>query len=209
MSKTISKKLVLLMIALAILCVGFIALSGTFATQVSYDSEMKELSEKDFYVDLMHLSGDTYTTLLGDGSQAFPDSSFWCPGRSEILYLKVVNNEAFPVDCTLTLDVNNSGFDDVLRYAVINDQLIPGDHSHPTSWTEFVSRTDGAKVLKEAVHEIMPQTLLAPNSEVYLALCIHMDENASSDYQNKTLLMNFALRTNANYQPGDIPASSN
>ncbi len=209
MSKTVSKKLVLLMVALAILCVGFIALSGTFATQVAYTGEKTELTDSDFNVGLMYLSGNGYANLLGDGSQAFPDSSLWCPGRSEIIYLKVINNEAFPVDCTLTLNVTSTGFDDVLSYAVFPAQLIPGDEQHPTSWTDFVSRTSGSSVLSKAAHTLLPTTLLAPGDVTYLALCIHMDENASSAYQNKTLNMNFALRTNADYQPGTVPAEPN
>ena len=206
MTKSVNKRLVILLTVLVIACGGLFALNGTFAGRVTYDNEQVVLTGENFNVNLEYLNGGSYVSLFSGNAQPFPENSKWCPGRSEIVYLKLSNAEAFPVDCSLSLKVKDSGFDDVISYAVIAKELVPGSEAHPTSWEDFVSKAaNGAAVLADGTHQLTERQTLMPGDERFLALCMHMSEEATSQYQNKQMNLQFALRTNANYEPGAIP----
>lgn len=203
-----SKKLFLL-IALIVLAVGVTALSGTFATGVNYnESETKLEGETNFNVDVQYVHSNSGSTEYADllTTTAFSDSSKWCPGRTEIIYLKLTNKEAFPINCTVDLNVTESEFDNVLSYSVLKgDLLYNNKENHPTSWADYVEKAapQKPKVLSVDKHTLLEkETLPVGNAPCYLALAIHMDENATNDYENKVMKMNFSLRFDANYKPG-------
>ena len=204
-----SKKLFLL-IALVVLAVGVTALSGTFASTVDYNTEKEDVAEnKSYDVDVQYVHSNSGSTEYADllSTTAFSDSSKWCPGRTEIIYLKLTNNEAFPINCTVDLNVTESEFDSVLSYSVMEgDLLYNNKENHPTSWADYVSKAGNlSTVLSEGKHTLLEKETLVGNTPCYLALAIHMDENATSEYENKTLEMNFILRYDAMYEPGKIP----
>lgn len=207
MTRTVNKRLLILLAAFVLVCGGMIALRGTFASQVEYtDSNKVELDGKSFNVDLQYWNGTDYVSLFAGNAQPFSDTSLWCPGRSEIVYLRLVSEENFPINAVLSLKVGNNGFDDVISYAVMQQDLLADSAAHPTSWSDYVSRTEGAKVLAgNTTHELLEVTPLTDSQ--CLALCLHMDESATSQYQNKQLSMNFALRLDADYEPGSDPAN--
>lgn len=201
-----SKKLVMLL-ALALLALGLAALSGTFASTVDYNTEKEDVAENKSYdvgVQYVHSNSGTaeYADLLN--ATAFSDSSKWCPGRTEIIYLKLANNEAFPINCTIELNVTESEFDSVLSYSVMEgDLLYNNKENHPTSWADYVEKANQQpKVLSKGKHTLLDKKTLIGNAPCYLALAIHMDENATNDYENKVMKMNFSLRFDANYEPG-------
>ncbi len=202
-----SKKLFLL-IALVVLAVGVTAMSGTFATGVSYTgSETTLEGENAFDVDVQYIHSNSGATEYADllSTTAFSDSSKWCPGRTEIIYLKLTNNEAFPINCTVDLNVTESAFDNVLSYSVLKDDLLSNNKAnHPASWADYVEKANQQpKVLSKGKHTLLEkETLPVGNPPCYLALAIHMDENATNDYENKVMKMNFSLRFDANYAPG-------
>lgn len=201
-----SKKLFLL-IALVVLAVGVTALSGTFATGVNYnESETKLEGETNFNVDVQYVHSNSGSTEYADllTATAFSDSSKWCPGRTEIIYLKLTNMEAFPINCTVDLNVTESEFDSVLSYSVMEgDLLADNKKSHPVNWADYVSKAGNlSTVLSEGKHTLLDKKTLIGNAPCYLALAIHMDENATNDYENKVMKMNFSLRFDADYAPG-------
>ncbi len=204
-----SKKLVMLL-ALALLALGLAALSGTFASTVDYNTEKKNVAEnKSYYVDVQYVHSNSGTAEYADllNTTAFSDSSKWCPGRTEIIYLKLTNKEAFPINCTVDLNVTESEFDSVLSYSVMEgDLLYNNKENHPTSWADYVSKAGNlSTVLSKGKYTLLEEETLIGNAPCYLALAIHMDENATSEYENKTLKMNFILRYDAMYEPGEIP----
>lgn len=207
MTKSINKRLLILLAALVLVCGGMAALNGTFAAQVDTSGSATELIGKAFQADLQYWNGAEYVSLLNGTSQPFTEASKWCPGRSEIVYLKLISNESFPINSTLSLEVDESGFDDTISFAVLPQDLLTDTTAHPTSWAAFASAANGAAVLAEGVHELMKVEPLMPGEEQaqYLALCMHMDESASSEYQNKQLSMKFTLRLDAEYEPGYDP----
>lgn len=211
---TKNSKRLCLVIAVAVLAVGIAALSGTFATGVTYDDEKLALTDSNRYnVSVRYIHSNDisagYKDIFSAGN--FTGASKWCPGRTEIIYLKLQNNEAFPVNCTVSLNVQETAFDDTLRYAVLSrDLLTDRQNQHPANWAEYVQQADPAAVLTEGAHILWEkQPLPIDGTEQYLALAIHMDENATNEYENKTMKMNFILRFDANYEPGAAPAQQN
>lgn len=208
MKTSLVKRLGILLAALVVLGGGILAINGTFASNVNYNSPKTVLdSSQNFNVSLEYLKDGKYVSLFDD-AQPFSDSSKWCPGRSEIVYLKLCNNELFPINCTLALNVNETEFDDQLQYAILPVNLFADDAQHPASWNEFVLAANNAEVLSQGTHHLINEkTLLNPdeNNAQYIALCIHMNEDADSSYQNKKLSMNFSLRLDADYEPGSNP----
>lgn len=209
MKTSLVKRLGILLAALVVLGGGILAINGTFASNVNYNSPKTELdSSQNFNVSLEYLKDGKYVSLFGD-VQPFSDSSKWCPGRSEIVYLKLSNNELFPINCTLALNVNETEFDDQLQYAILPVNLFADAAQHPASWREFVQAAkNNAEVLSQGTHHLINEkTMLNPdeNNAQYIALCIHMNEDADSSYQNKKLSMNFSLRLDADFEPGYDP----
>lgn len=209
MKTSLVKRLGILLAALVVLGGGILAINGTFASNVNYNTPKTVLdSSQNFNVSLEYLKDGKYVSLFDD-AQPFSDSSKWCPGRSEIVYLKLSNNELFPINCTLALNVNETEFDDQLQYAILPVNLFADDAQHPASWREFVQAAENnAKVLGQGTHHLINEkTMLYPdeNNAQYIALCIHMNEDADSSYQNKKLSMNFSLRLDADFEPGYDP----
>lgn len=202
-----NKKLRLVLLALALLSLSVVALGGTFANQVIYDELKGDFSENstlDYKVDVKYYDSakQSYTEDLLTSSVF--DSTLWCPGYTKIVYLKITNNEAFPVDCTLNMTVNETGFDDTLRYAIINENLKAEDAEHPKNWKDFA--VDNSFLLSKTTHTLIDKKTFGNNDSQYYALAIHMDENATNQYQNQKLDMTFNFSVNANYKTGETPA---
>lgn len=206
MERATAKRFGIILAALIAIVGGILVMRGTFATQVTYSGNAVELVGDKFDVALEYLNNNSYVSLFGD-TDPFSDASKWCPGRSEIVYLKLSNNEAFPINYTLTLDVTDTQFDDQFQYAVLPKNLFADNTQHPGSWAEFVQATNAqAKTLSMGKHELMPektQLLDGDSGAQYIALCIHMNEDTDSSYQNKQLAMHFTLRLDADYKPGE------
>lgn len=209
MTKSVNKRLLILLAAFVLVLGGMWALRGTFASMVNYEGGEEKLAGKQYNVALQYWNGSEYVSLLGDNAQQpFTDGSAMCPGRSEIAYLQLTNNEKFPIDTILSLDVASSGFDSTISYAVLEGDWV-NNQEHPASWSEFSDRANGSKVLSVAKHELQKLEPLPAGETRWLAVCIHMDENATSAYQNKRMEMKFDLRMNANYEPGVDPINNN
>ena len=223
MMKTRSSRPVFLSAAIMTILLGTVLIGGTFASGGIYAGSSQGTPEnsKKYNVSLSYYNGNNYVSLLPPEDPI--SSTLWCPGKTEILYLKLENNEDFATSCTLTLNVTDTGFGNTLTYAVYDGDLKPEEPNSttvqkPKSWTEFKSmaieleKSDkpGKKeaVLTRASHKLLNQGLLDPvtlGDTRCLAVAIHMDENASSDYQGKTLKYDLVLQIDANYQPGETP----
>lgn len=199
-----SKKLFLL-IALVVLAVGVTALSGTFATGVNKEGD-EEASENAFNVTLEYYDywnePQGYKALDKVFDKTFP----WCPGRTEVLYLKLTNGEKFPVECGLTMVAGESELNDVFTYAVLKN-LQRNDTNHPQDWNGFKSSAvfdilQEESNMKQGNLPAYPLTVLNASETVYFAVGLHMSENATNEYANKQLPLTFSLRVNANYEPG-------
>jgi len=205
-------KLRILLLTLALVCIGILVLNGTFATAVDKTTTQQQppLEEgQDYNVDLLYASvpnaADTSkVSLLGsNGASVFTSNMLWCPGKTEIAYLTLKNNEQFPVEVTLSLNVTSNGFDNQFSYAILQE-----NKEQPTSWTDFVNKSiSGKTTLTAGSHELKTITLVTGESAP-LTLAIHMEEDTSSEYEQKSLAFVFNLRTDANYEPGENTSSA-
>lgn len=217
-----NKKLLVVLLALALFACSVMALGGTFATQVDYLN--KDL-EKDFSYNKKLDYNVDIQFYAPEGNEEYKDflkvsplnGTVWCPGYTKIVYLKVTNNEAFPVDCELGMTVDQSGFGETLKYAVIYG-LKPNAEDHPSDWKSFNNRANETGTLikqgnletKDYSHTVFDRAVFASSetNSQYFALAIHMDENATNQYQNAELDLTFHFRVNADNKPSPEPTDT-
>jgi len=209
------RKTVYILAALIVLAAGVALVGGTLAYNLGVNqSGAGDTPEngKDYAVsfDYFSESANAYASVVQADSNAIKEGKFWCPGRTEIFYLRIKNNEKFPVECTVKLNVLNTEFGDTLTYsAIIADLLGNNKKNHPSDWAEFKAKADGEKELEVGSHKLLNEYLLVPAAytesgvnETYVAVAIHMDEKASSIYQNKKMEFTFSIQVDAEYEPG-------
>jgi len=232
--RTGRKKTVFIMAALIVLAAGVALVGNTLADGVTkstdaenangnYNVEFTYKNQEDNYVSVP-------VSVPADASkQGEPDVTegmFWCPGRTEIIYLKLDNKELFDTMATVSVDVYGAGFGETLTYAVVHGNT----PAHPGTWKEFQAR---AKELEAAGTLPLTGTLKAgaeenPNNyklladrlldneasdqatanDYYVAFAIHMDENASNAYQGNTMKLDLKLQIDANFKPGADPTTA-
>ena len=203
-----NKRLKLLLLTLAILACSVVALGGTLAGGVDR-SEGKSAqtlqndtaNHLDYAVDILYAdrSGGNYQTVLGHNPFA---GALWCPGYTKVVYFKVYNHEAFALEATLDLKITDSEFGNTMTYAV----LAPGSDgtlSQPGNWNEFMtaSGNHNAVLVAQKDYNVFKQVLLQSGQETIYAVAIHMSEDASNQYQGKTMEINFDFRVDSDSAP--------
>lgn len=214
-----NKKLLAVLLALTLLACSVMALGSTFATQVKYEGKEESLAGNgalDYKVDLQFYAPDGETQYQNFLTTSPLNGTVWCPGYTKIVYLKVTNNENFPVDCELGLTVDKNGFGETLKYAVIYG-LKPNAEESPSDWKAFYNEAHVNGTLKvqdnltdrDYSHIVFDRVALATGDAAshYFALAIHMDENATNQYQNAELELTFNFRVNADYETGVNPTN--
>ena len=203
-----NKRLILLLLALSMLVCGVMALGSTFATQVNKSDGLDKQYIANNDNNLNYKINLTYHTIEDETPKPFLTSAPftsapWCPGYTKVVYLTIKNNEAFPVECILTIDDGDSELGKVMSYAVIDTP----DASY-NNWDDFKKDVDRAGHLADENPTVFnyPATspLTAGQTATY-ALAIHMDEEANNTHQNQTMNMTFKLKINADYSTGYDP----
>lgn len=217
-----------------VMAMGVMLVGNTFASDVDYTEPEVELRNVEGYentdynvvLKFSKSKGNSTYTPMNANNHAFDNSTLWCPGRTEIVYLEVVNQEEFPVDFTLSLkkaDIEGErSFGSTLSYAAIDDDLKNKNmNQHPTSWLTYKSTAENlVKAEDEKDKEntervgtltgehclLYREPLNSPGAAHYLALAIHMDEKADSNYMNAVMDLQFVLTVEANFKPGETPA---
>ena len=223
MMNTGHKKSVFILAALIVLAAGIMMLGNTFATGLNLEGADPE-GISDFNVSFQYFDQAKGEYVPVHPEAAAQDTAqqdspitkgmFWCPGRTEIIYLQVQNKEAFPVRATVSVNVTGSGFGNTLTYAVI-----AGDErkAHPTTWQSYLAQAQASGktgILEAGSDQGKEYILLQKDIGIgeepdYIALAIHMAEDASNMYQNNTMNLEFALRIDADYEAGQEPATQN
>lgn len=201
------RKIKLFSLVVALMMAGLAVVGGTWATGALYDGEASDVPQGTSYaVELKYYDGGNgYVSTAGNDVNYFGNDP-WCPGKTQIVYLKVENNEDFAVNATVRLNVGQSTLDDgVMEYAFYTaDQSLHDDSSKPSNWNEFKTRAGaGVGVLKEnQSYEMIHQVGLdaAKNAE-YIALAIHMKESASNSNQNKSMSLGFSMQIDSLFAP--------
>lgn len=202
-----NKRPILILLALAIILFSGMALGSTFASQVNKTDGQDQLDATDgkYNVVVKYHDGTGYTKSLDDKTPVLTKDILWCPGYTKIVYFQLTNEEAFPVECTLTMTAKESDLNQALTYAVLGN-LQPDSANHPKSWKEVTAEKSQLESGKQVA--IIKEATLVDDTSQYCAIAIHMDENAGNQYLNKSVDIDFQLVINANYKPSETPASS-
>lgn len=186
----------LLAAVLILCCLGTAALASSMESSTLLNNINAELLVK---------TETGYRSMEGaGGAQAFTGDVYWEPGRTQIAYLKIMNNENASIYAEVVLDVAENDFGTTLEYAVINEELLQANH-HPADWAEFAAQAKvmgatGTIQLGENI--LFSKRELGANAAQYLAVAIHMREDArredvSFDENGSAVLdMQFKLRSN-------------
>ena len=219
MMNAANKRPLLLVLTLAILLCGAMALGGTWATNFTAEGTQDTTTygsdnTLNYNVAVKYGTSATNAYILdfSANSKPFTNNTLWCPGKTEIVYFQVTNNENFVVQCVMDLFVTENGFDNMIKYAVISNDIKTLGNP-PASWTEFVeqavnSQSSVLQVCSTTDTDIKNPVFtvdLAPNASQCYALAIHMEELTPNKYQNEALNMNIRFRVNANYIPNETP----
>ena len=207
MAKSNHIKISVLVLALMLVCAGVILLGNTFANGVDYTKTPQTAVEadKNYNINLnsynkQGLTANIIQNGVENASANFTEGMFWCPGRTEIIYLELKNNEAFPTSNTLSLNISDSTLKNVLSYAVNLGMKATDDL--PDNWKAFLDKATTSGDFANGPYTLANQLHLAKDESVYIAVAIHMDENAGNAYQNQTMNLQFTLQTDANFTPG-------
>ena len=232
MSKARHGKSTFFIVMMSLLICGMLAIGATYA----YDwatNEKQSLASGKYNVELQSYlpkangEGSDFQKIAlyenrnesNTGLNAFPEDAFWCPGRTEIAYLRLVNNEEFVVRCTVDLDVLASTLGKELDYAVLNGNHTIGLPTNVTNWQSFLTAaedngksgdlTQGKKNLLAAVEIPAKDTdndLTNDKNFVDFALAIHMDEQAGNENKKSAVQIYFDVTTDAYYTPSTTAA---
>ena len=201
----------LILLAILMLTVGALALSGTFAAEenLALEGTAETLTgQTAFDVQVVRRLADGSTHNMSTDGAMLTKDVLWCPNRTEILYLEYTNNEAFPVQISLNMNVTQNQFGDLFSYTVIPG-LKADDANHPADWNAFSgsAAVTHQGVLNGSALPVLKEITLQPGETKVCALGVHMSHEASSDFANKQMSLDFVLTVNANYEPGQVPAA--
>ena len=209
MTKTKSTKRALLLSALSLLMCVSMLVGSTFAwfTDSATSANNKIVAGK-LDVELYMWNGTTYENIsetskpiFGEGSIAQNNNAvtLWEPGKTQVAYLKLVNEGSLALNYTVGLNVQNVSKDlyKAMQYAITPD----AQPSSVTTWNGGESVVLGTQTVTAAAVE------MAPGAEHYFALSIHMDELAGNEYQGGEV--NFDLTVLANQAPVESDSFNN
>lgn len=219
--KTGRKKTVFILAALIVLAVGVTLMGNTLANGVTKNNSAVNAGDNYNVLFQYRNPQKEYVNVPQDASaenvNAVTEGMFWCPGRTEIIYLKLDNQELFATEGTVSVDVYGSGFGETLTYAVIHGETLP----QLSSWKEFLDKaSESNKLVAGSSKANAKNYVLLSNqpldiqsaenpaaNDYYIAFAIHMDENASNAYQNNSIYIDLKLQVDANYKPGVNPSA--
>ncbi|MBQ2742287.1 MAG: hypothetical protein IJF32_05725 [Oscillospiraceae bacterium] len=124
---------------------------------------------------------DVSNPIFGAGSIAANNNAetLWEPGKTQVAYLAIKNNGSLTLKYKVEVDVENGAKDlyKVMRYAIIPDAT---KDNPVTAWN-----AENGKEVQIGVNETgYADIQLDPGKEHYFALAIHMQEEATNEYQD-------------------------
>lgn len=219
------RKIKLFSLMVALIVAGLAVVGGTWATQVNY-AKKETAKPHALKVEYQYLSENNEWTTMNAATKNVFDGRTWCPGRTEIIYLKVHNNESVPVDVNLNLymEANEFAETETMTMAWLTnasleelekeiDKCSNWDDFYKTAVTQSQSKVNGnenteiiaqvevldAKATKEeSVLSGRNRNLVSAGQSYYIALAIHMDESTTSTYAGKTMSVKFKWQANSN-----------
>jgi len=228
------RKMKLFSLMVALLVAGLAVVGGTWATLATVNYGVSETAKPhDLNVDISYFDSKGVEHSMGANTKEVFSDRTWCPGRTEIVYLKVKNNEAFPIDMNLELVMEENQFAgaNTMTMAWLTERdlsQLKTKIAACSDWIDFCDAVgvqvankrqqntgvvipDQITVLKKSKGEAEKilsghnQNLVEANNEYYVALAIHMAESATSTEAGKTMSVKFKWQANSNEFPTTQP----
>ena len=199
----------LLLLAAALLVTGALVFGGTFAIEeklVLTGEETKLDDTVAFDVSVQQVYPDSNLPLMVNGAVKAWQVE-WCPNRSEIVYLQLQNNEDFPVEVTLKMNVESAYSDDMFSYVAVPG--ITESTNTCGNWETFAeSAAHAGSIENNGSLYVIKEVTMWPNSTYNCALGLHMNKEATAptreaDKDISLLSLGFTFTVNAN-EPGTL-----
>lgn len=201
MSKSSATKKALISSIIALILCFTMLMGATFAWFTdTVSSTGNRILAGDLEIDLVMYkeSNGKYVSIAGGAgdifSEAAGNSIHWEPGKTEIVYLGVRNTGNLALCYSLLLNTKDEGLIGSLEYAII-DGAEHGDVA-VTDWDELLERSDvktGALyegqlfVTADGVLDEIAYDETATDETDFYAIAIHMKDDASQIYENKSI----------------------
>ena len=188
MSKKMTRKAMLTSVVALVICFAMLV-GATYAWFTdSVSSVGNKIKAGTLDIDLYQFDGNDWVEITDQSAPIFGSDqsavaqnvntdTLWEPGKTQVAYLKLVNNGNLWLKYSVAVDVKNVANDlyEAMRYEIIPD-------AQPTAVAAWdaaagVAVTTG-KQATAAVDVPMP-----PEAEHYFALALHMQEDAGNEYQ--------------------------
>ena len=188
MSKKMTRKAMLTSVVALAICFAMLV-GATYAWFTdSVSSVGNKIKAGTLDIDLYQFDGNDWVEITDQSAPIFGSDqsavaqnvntdTLWEPGKTQVAYLKLVNNGNLWLKYSVAVDVKNVANDlyEAMRYEIIPD-------AQPTAVAAWdaaagVAVTTG-KQATAAVDVPMP-----PEAEHYFALALHMQEDAGNEYQ--------------------------
>ena len=133
----------------------------------------------DTYVEISDSSDPIFgsTSLIAQNN---PQDTLWEPGKTQIAYLKLVNNGNLWLKYSVAIDVKNNVKD---LYKVLKYVIIPDAKYGDVNKTAYDAVAANLASVNLGAQPTATDVEMAPGAEHYFALAVHMDEDAGNEYQ--------------------------
>ena len=139
---------------------------------------------------------DSEAAIFGDENSLVAQNNpdfLWEPGKTEIVYLTLVNEGNLDLKYNVLLNVTDGGLIGSLEYAII-DGAVHGDLDEFDSWDELKRLAGDQTDNVQAGSAVAARNgAIEVHNENPFALAIHMKEEAGNEYQNKDITVDISV----------------
>lgn len=204
--KNNTKRSLLMSVLVLILCFAML-IGGTFAwfsDNTVTDGNKIQAGTLDVDLLMADPTSGNYTSIDKKTAAIFgadsltaqnnPMATLWEPGKTQIVYLAVDNEEStLDLKYSIALEVEDGGLIGALEYAVVDGAKF-GDIT-ATSWEDIKAIADvQTGDVAAGTLVVAPNGAIKANEDMeYFALAIHMKETAGNEYQGKNITVDVTV----------------
>lgn len=158
---------------------------------------LMDKAEDGNYESIADTTGDIFSIAEGG------NGILWEPGKTEIVYLKVENKGSLALKYNVALIINDDNLAGGLEYAIIDGMTAATAQADGIDSWKAIEAYDDVQIAPMPCEEVTatPNAKLLANDgqdggedEDYLALAVHMKEDAGDEYQGKELTFDLKIQ---------------
>ena len=202
-SKKTKRSLLTSLLALALCLVLFVGSTFAWFTD-SASTGVNRIVAGELKVDLLLYRNGAYSSIKNEEGALFggenslvaqndPTDTLWEPGKTQIVFLAVKNLGSLALKYQLLIDTQDLGLCGALEYAVMTGAGPENVNAAEMRWSEYEEAADQTGFLPAGRTLAASGDLLEANESDLIALILHMDENAGSAYQGKSVELDVSV----------------